>query len=127
MSYENGNANAHTHDHGHEEGAVIVTTDEDGKQHYFELLDSLEVDDQLYGLLLYLGDEEKQEGGGDDAADKSSDDEDGYSEEFVIMKIVQEANGDHVFESIEDDEEFERILAIVERLADEDDDLEAAD
>lgn len=108
MSSENGN-------HPEQEASYIVTTDEEGKKHYFELIDQLEVDGQQYGLLLYLGDEEKEA-----HADMEEDDEEGYEEEFVIMKIIQEENGDNVFESIEDDEEFERILALVEQMGDDD-------
>lgn len=96
-----------------EELPVILTTDEEGQQHKFQMMDMIEVEGQAYGLLLYLRDGQSEE----------DTNEEGYEEEFVIMRIVEE-DGEQVFESIEDDEEFEKVLAYVEAMDDEDDDEE---
>jgi hypothetical protein len=97
--------------HGAEEPPVIYTTDEEGVEHCFQMIDMIEVENQLYGLLLYLGEQE--------AMEKEESDDEGYDEEFVIMRIIEE-NGEQIFESIEDDEEFERVVAFVEQMDDED-------
>ena len=102
--------------HGTEEPVVIYTTDEEGVEHCFQMIDMIEVDNQLYGLLLYLGEQEEKE----KEKEKAEAEEEGYDEEFVIMRIVEE-NGEQIFESIEDDEEFERVVAFVEQMDDEED------
>jgi len=93
-----------------DEPPVIYTTDEEGVEHCFQMIDMIEVDEQMYGLLLYLGEEEE--------AEKKDD---GYDEEFVIMRIIEE-NGEQIFESIENDEEFEKVVAFVEKMGDEEED-----
>ncbi len=97
---------------GFDEAPVIFTTDEEGVEHRFQMIDMIEVEGQMYGLLLYLGEQ-------DDA-----DVEEGYDEEVVVMRIIEE-DGEQVFEAIEDEDEFERVLAYVEQMElDEDEDEE---
>jgi uncharacterized protein YrzB (UPF0473 family) len=76
------------------ENNVIKTVDENGKEHNFELVDVVVVDEQEYGLLLYL-DEDKEE----------NEEE----EEVVIMRLYKE-NDEYTFETIEDDEEFNKVV-----------------
>ncbi len=98
---------------GVEESPVIFTTDEEGVEHRFQMIDMIEVDGQLYGLLLYLGEEGQDE----------PEVEDGYDEEVVVMRIVEE-NGEQVFEAIEDEDEFAKVVTFVEQMEDEDDEEE---
>jgi uncharacterized protein YrzB (UPF0473 family) len=93
-----------------DEPPVIYTTDEEGVEHRFQMIDMIEVEGQLYGLLLYLGDEEEK-------------DAEGYDEEVVVMRIVEE-DGEQVFEAIEDEDEFEKVVAFVEQMEEDEDDLE---
>ncbi len=95
-----------------EDSPVIFTTDEEGMEHRFQMIDMIEVEGQTYGLLLYLTDNEE-------------DSEEGYNEEIVVMRIVEE-NGEQVFEAIEDEDEFEKVVAYVEQM-DEDDDEDEYD
>lgn len=95
-----------------DESPIIFTTDEEGVEHRFQMIDIIEVEGQLYGLLLYLGEEGTPEP------------EEGYDEEVVVMRIVED-DGEQVFEAIEDEEEFEKVLAYVEQMEDEEDEEEA--
>lgn len=80
-----------------EEKQLIETTDENGNVINFELYDIVEVDEQEYALLL--------------PAD--SDDE-----EIVLMRLSQE-NDEYVFESIDDDEEFNKVAQYLDTLEEE--------
>jgi uncharacterized protein YrzB (UPF0473 family) len=95
-----------------QEAPIIYTTDEDGKEHRFQMIDMIEVEGCQYGLLLYLTAE--------DAAGEPGDD---MNEEVVVMRILEE-NGEHVFEAIEDEDEFERVVAYVEQMDTEEDEGE---
>ena len=83
------------------ENQIIQTEDEEGNLHNFELIDIIEVDEQEYGILLYVD---------EDAA--KSDDED-EEEELAIMRLMKEGEG-YIFETIEDEAEFEKVSAFVE-------------
>ncbi|MDD3149705.1 MAG: DUF1292 domain-containing protein [Candidatus Gastranaerophilales bacterium] len=78
-----------------EENKIIKTIDENGKEHNFELLDIINVDDQDYGLLVYVDQEAKND--------------DSEEEEVVIMRLYQE-NDEYTFEAIEEDEEFDKVV-----------------
>jgi Protein of unknown function (DUF1292) len=105
-SSQNGNS-------GVEEAPVIFTTDEEGVEHRFQMIDMIEVDGQTYGLLLYLGNE----------GEETPAVEDGYDEEVVVMRIIEE-DGEQVFEAIEDEDEFEKVIAYVESMEEEDEEAE---
>lgn len=77
---------------------IIQTEDEDGNIHSFELIDIIEVDGQEYGILLYIDEEE-------------TDEEE--EQELAVMRLIKQEDG-YVFETIEDEEEFEKISAFVE-------------
>ena len=82
---------------------IIYTTDEEGKNHAFQMVDMIEVEGQPYALLLYLGE-------GDENAEFNTEVED---QEMVVMLVIEE-EGDQVFEMIEDDAEYEKVLAYLE-------------
>lgn len=107
-------------DNGHYTPDIITTEDEEGKIHQFEKVDELEIDGQQYALLIYLG-------SGDDLEsiekDKDDDDEDGDDEEVVVMRVSME-DGAEVFEAIEDEDEFEKVVQFIESLEEVDEDEE---
>jgi len=72
-------------------------TDEDGVESEYELIGSLDVDGQTYVALIPV--EEN-----DDDSDEAN---------YVILKVAKE-NGEEIFETIEDDEEFDRVADIFE-------------
>ena len=82
---------------------IIKTVDEDGQEIELKLLDIVTVNDVDYALLL--------------PADEDEEDEEA---EVVLMRLKQE-NEEYVFETIEDDEEFDTVAKI---LADDDEDFE---
>jgi len=88
------------------EPRIIKTQDENGEIHNFELIDIINVDNQDYGLLVYL-DEEGKHGDEDE-------------EEVVIMRLSKEDDA-FTFETIEDDDEFDRVVSYLETEEEEDD------
>ena len=88
------------------EGSDLLTLgDEDGQEHEFEIIDTLEQPDgSEYVALVPVF---------EDAAEALED-----SGELIILKVAEE-DGEEVLEAVEDDEEFDRIGAIFkERLKD---------
>ncbi len=84
-----------------EENQLIETVDEEGNVITFELYDIVEVDEQEYALLLPA-----------EAEDESEE------AELVIMKLSKDGE-DYIFETIDDEAEFEKVAAYVESLEDE--------
>jgi len=95
-----------------EETDIIETTDEEGQVHIFEKISELEIDGQEYALLIYKGNNA-------DEAEKPQ--EEGYEEEVVVMKISYD-DGQEVYEAIEDEEEFNKVVAFIDTMEDEDGD-----
>jgi uncharacterized protein YrzB (UPF0473 family) len=83
-------------DHEHEE-AVFVVTDEDGTEHEMVVVYTFESKEQLYAVLL----------------DRNDPEADG-----MIVRVM-ERDEEAYLEPIEDDEEWERVSAIYEKLAEE--------
>jgi len=81
-----------------EETKIIETVDEEGNPVKFELYNIVEFEGKDYALLL-----PKNEDG---------------SEELVLMEIIKDGE-DYSFETIEDDEEFEKVSEYIESLEDE--------
>lgn len=100
---------------GSEGTKIIKTQDENGEVFNFELVDILEFEGQEYGLLVYLEDEEKSK-------QKEEDDEEEQEEEVVIMRL-NKVDDSYTFETIEDSEEFEKVISYLEsNVEDEDED-----
>lgn len=111
-------------------GLLIETTDEQGQIHLFEKVDEYEIDDQRYALLVYQGQKvngvlqkpepEAHEHGPNcsHGHDHGHDDDDDDAEEIVIMRIGQDPDGTDVFESIDDDDEFEKVVSWLEENSD---------
>ena len=83
-----------------DEDQIIETIDENGNVIKFELFDIVEVDEQENALLLPVDEEEE-------------------STEVVLMRLSKEGE-EYLFETIDDDEEFEKVAAYVESMEDED-------
>ncbi len=89
-----------------EENQLIETVDEDGNVINFELYDIVEVDGQEYALLLPAEEE--------DESDEA---------EIVIMRLTKDGE-DYIFETIDEDDEFNKVAEYVESLTDEEDEEE---
>lgn len=81
-----------------EEDQIIETVDENGNTVKFELYDIVEVDEQEYALLLPVDEED--------------------NEEVVLMKLTKDGD-DYLFETIDDDEEFNKVADYVENMDEE--------
>ncbi len=80
---------------------IIETVTEDGEKVQFKLFDIVEFEEKEYALLLPLEDEDNEDA------------------ELVLMQLTKE-DDDYIFETIEDDDEFDRVSEYIESLADED-------
>ncbi len=80
-----------------EEKQLIETTDENGNVINFELYDIVEVEGQEYALLIPADSEE---------------------EEVVLMRLSQEGD-EYIFESIDDDAEFDKVAEYIESMDEE--------
>ncbi len=68
---------------------VFTLTDEEGNESEFEFLDELVIDDVTYLALIPV---------------------DGDEEEYVVLKVVVDENGDEILVTIDDDDEFDRVV-----------------
>ncbi len=85
--------------------AIITLEGEDGHLYSCQILDIFEFEGQEYALLLKMGAPK-----GEAAAE---DEEEGS---LVIMRLIQKED-QSIFQTIESDDEFERVVAHVEQLA----------
>ncbi len=84
------------------EPIIYTLTDEEGKSQQFEMLDSMEVNDQLYCAMIPYYDSEQ---------DVASD----YGE-LIILKVVYD-NNEELLTTIDDDDEYQKIgNMFIERL-----------
>ena len=95
------------HDNGRYGPDLIQTTDEEGNLHLFEKIEDLEFEGQRYALLIYQGSGEEPE--------TPAEEEEGYEEEVVVMRVGTEDDAE-VYEAIEDEAEFERVVQYIESL-----------
>ena len=88
-----------------EEFPILILIDEEGEEHEFELLAELEIDDEIYRVLVPFADEEGE-----------ADDEE-EEVEVVILKVVIDEEGNEFLSDIEDDEEWEKVADAWQELA----------
>lgn len=104
--HHHGHDHDHDHDHDHmheEEFDTIVLTDDEGVDHEFLHLDTLEVDGSTYFVLMPVGEEDDEE-----------------ADEAIILKLGHDAEGNEMLLDIEDDEEWEKVADAWESLDEED-------
>jgi uncharacterized protein YrzB (UPF0473 family) len=87
----------------------VILTDEDGKEHTFEVVDVIEVESKEYAILAPAEGEEEE-------IDPSG--------EAMIFRIDHDGEGEQVLVEIEDDDEWERVAAEYDRLVEEEEDEE---
>lgn len=93
------------------ESKIIKTQDENGEIYSFELIDVVEFNGREYGLLVHVEEEA--------SAQESSEEDDEEEQEVVIMRLNKE-NDNYVFETIEDEDEFNQLIEYIEAEEDED-------
>jgi len=90
-----------------EEFDTVVLTDDEGKDHEFLHLDTLELEGSTYFVLMPVSEEE-------------SEDED--ADEAIILKLGKDAEGNEMLQDIEDDEEWEKVADAWENLVESEED-----
>lgn len=90
-----------------EDVEVIELIDDEGNTHLFELIAELEMDGNIYKVLLPVDEEQE------------ADDEEEL--EVIILKSVIDENGEEYLVDIEDDEEWERVADAWQELIEEED------
>ncbi|NPV27739.1 MAG: DUF1292 domain-containing protein [Firmicutes bacterium] len=81
-----------------EEENIIVLVDEEGAEHEFQIIDTIEVDGERYAILL------------------PTDEED---DEAIILKVGTDEQGNEVYYEIEDDEEWEKVADAWQEMIEE--------
>ncbi len=79
-----------------EEEDIYTLTDEDGVEKNFKLLADCEIEGVIYYALIPLEDDGRE------------------AEEYVILRLEKDENGEEMFVTIDDDDEFDRVADIFE-------------
>lgn len=90
------------HEHDAEEFDTIILTDDEGHDHEFLHLDTLEVEGSTYFVLMPISGEEDEE-----------------EDEAIILKLGKDAEGNEMLLDIEDDEEWEKVADAWEIMEEE--------
>ena len=106
-----------SNNNGSEKSRIIKTQDEHGEVFTFELIDIMELDGQEYGLLVYLDEEEEKEG--KEAVSLDSEDDEEVEEEEVVVMRLSKNNDNYTFETIENDDEFKKVISYLESESEE--------
>lgn len=77
------------------ESEIFLLTDENGKESQFELVGETELNGTVYYAMVPI--EEK-------------------SDEYVILKVVTDENGEDILETIDDDDEFDSVADIFDDM-----------
>lgn len=96
----------HEHDHNcgcdhEEEFDTVVLTDENGEEHEFVHLDTIELEGNTYFVLMPVTDDEEE------------------ADEAIILKLGKDEDGNEILLDIEDDEEWEKVADAWESLDEE--------
>ena len=95
-----------------EQDETLITLEgDDGLSYSCQLIDVFEFEKQEYALLLKITE------AGKGSATKAKEEEPGEGS-LVVMRLMQR-DDQCIFQTIEDDQEFERVIAYVEELAQE--------
>lgn len=101
----------HPHDHDHEHDAeefdTVVLTDDEGNDHEFLHLDTLELEGSTYFVLMPIPEDESESEDADEA---------------IILKLGKDTEGGEMLLDIEDDEEWEKVADAWENLVESEDD-----
>jgi len=94
-----------------EQDETLITLEgDDGHSYSCQLIDVFEYEKQEYALLLKTPEEDPE---GNNKAKKDGEPEEGS---LVVMRLLQR-DDQCIFQTIEDDQEFERVISYIEELA----------
>ncbi len=86
-----------------DEFCILVLVDDEGEEHEFQLLAELEIEDDVYRVLMPLAEEEEE------------DEEEDF---VVILKVIYDDEGNELLSEIEDDEELDMVVEAWQELED---------
>ena len=89
-----------------DEFCILVLVDDEGEEHEFQLLAELEIEDDVYRVLMPLAEEEEE------------DEEDEEEDFVVILKVIYDDEGNELLSEIEDDEELDMVVEAWQELED---------
>lgn len=92
-----------------EEALFITLTDEDGKEIEFEVIGEAELDGTTYYAMMPAENANAEEG----------------LIEYVLLKKEQDENGEDLFITLDDEDEFEKVAAYFDELFDSEVDYDA--
>ena len=92
-----------------EESNIITLTDEDGKEIDFEIVGDAEIDGVVYFAMTPAGAQETNEG----------------IIEYVLLKLTEDEDGDEVFVTVDDEDEFDKVADFFDDLFDSEEDYDA--
>ncbi len=92
---------------------LITLEGDDGHSYSCQLIDVFEFEKQEYALLLKNSDESQE-----NTKEKKATKDEPEDGSLVVMRLIQR-DDQCIFQTIEDDQEFERVIAYIEELAQE--------
>ena len=103
------NENKNTAPQNEEESNIITLTDEDGKEIDFEVIGDAEIDGVVYYAMTPAGVLDNNEG----------------IIEYVLLKLVEDEDGEEVFVTVDDEDEFDKVADFFDDLFDSEEDYDA--
>ena len=92
-----------------EESNIIPLIDEDGNEINFEIIGDAEIDGVVYYAMTPAGAQENNEG----------------IIEYVLLKLVKDEEGEEVFVTVDDEDEFDKVADFFDDLFDSEEDYDA--
>lgn len=92
-----------------EESNIIPLIDEDGNEINFEIIGDAEIDGVVYYAMTPAGAQENNEG----------------IIEYVLLKLVKDEDGEEVFVTVDDEDEFDKVADFFDDLFDSEEDYDA--
>jgi uncharacterized protein YrzB (UPF0473 family) len=88
---------------------IITLTDEDGKDIDFEIIGDAEIDGVVYYAMTPAGAQENNEG----------------IIEYVLLKLTKDEDGEEVFVTVDDEDEFDKVADYFDDMFDSEEDYDA--
>jgi uncharacterized protein YrzB (UPF0473 family) len=92
-----------------EQENIITLTDEDGKEIEFEVIGDAEIDGVVYYAMTPAGAQENNEG----------------IIEYVLLKLTKDEDGEEVFVTVDDEDEFDKVADYFDDMFDSEEDYDA--
>lgn len=80
---------------------MMVLVDDEGEEHEFQLLAELEIEGEIYRVLMPLFEEEEED-----------------NDVIIILKVVYDEDGNELMSEIEDDDELDMVVEAWQELED---------